>query len=716
MALTREIYWNITSGTLIYLFALVAVGFLIYGVHRRLRLWRLGGAEARFDRLTERLAGLLIEVFGHRRQLRDPTAGIAHLFIFYGFLAQLVATSLISLQEWTGIHFLQGTFYLWYSLISDSFGLLGIVGLCMVVWRRGVQRPARLHSVMDDWVALTLLLLVFLQGFFVEGVRIAVTELEQQPGLARWSPGGTLVALALRSADTDSLLSLHRVSWWIHAVTAFGFIGYLVYGKLSHILFGLANVFFRDLDPSGKLRHPDIEELAETDPDAIETLGIQRIERYSWKSLLDLDACVNCGRCEEVCPAHGSGVPLSPRKLIQDMKRHLSEVGPALIAAPPSGASEGGAEAADRPVLFGDASGARSEAQPSEGVARRLRRRADEQDASEGAPRPAVLEEELWGCRTCGACHRECPVYVEHIPKIIDMRRHLVMTESKMSEEAQMFLKNLDDRMHPWVGAAHDREEWYRDLDVKVLGNGEKAETLFFVGCTGAMQDRNIEVSRAVVKVLKAGGVDFAILGPEEVCCGDPARRAGGELTFQICAKTNIETLDGYGVKKIVTACPHCFNTLENEYPDFGGEYEVIHHTQLISDLLRSGRLQVAKRLDSLTYHDPCYLGRHNGEYDAPREILVELSTQGAFTELARSRSKALCCGSGGGYAWMDDDPKKRINHTRIEDVKASGAETAAVSCPFCMQMFEDALSSLDPEKKMRAADIAELVAEALEE
>jgi nitrate reductase gamma subunit len=260
MALTREIYWNITSGTLIYLFALVAVGFLIYGVHRRLRLWRLGGAEARFDRLTERLAGLLIEVFGHRRQLRDPTAGIAHLFIFYGFLAQLVATSLISLQEWTGIHFLQGTFYLWYSLISDSFGLLGIVGLCMVVWRRGVQRPARLHSVMDDWVALTLLLLVFLQGFFVEGVRIAVTELEQQPGLARWSPGGTLVALALRSADTDSLLSLHRVSWWIHAVTAFGFIGYLVYGKLSHILFGLANVFFRDLDPSGKLRHPDIEE------------------------------------------------------------------------------------------------------------------------------------------------------------------------------------------------------------------------------------------------------------------------------------------------------------------------------------------------------------------------------------------------------------------------------------------------------------------------
>ncbi len=300
MALTREIYWNITSGTLIYLFALVAVGFLIYGVHRRLRLWRLGGAEARFDRLPERLSGLLIEIFGHRRQLRDPYSGIAHLFIFYGFLAQLVATSLISLQEWTGIHILQGSFYLWYSLFSDCFGMLGIVGLCMVVWRRGVQRPARLHSVMDDWVALALLLLVFLQGFFVEGVRIAVSELEQQPELAIWSPGGSLVALALRATDTETLLSLHRFSWWFHAVTAFGCIGYLIYGKFSHIFFGLANVFLRDLNPSGKLRHPDIEELAETDPDAIETLGIQKIEQYSWKSLLDLDACVNCGRCEEV--------------------------------------------------------------------------------------------------------------------------------------------------------------------------------------------------------------------------------------------------------------------------------------------------------------------------------------------------------------------------------------------------------------------------------
>jgi Fe-S oxidoreductase/nitrate reductase gamma subunit len=682
---TREIYWNISEGSLIYLLALVAVGFLVYGTRARLRLWRLGGDEARFDRLPERLSGLLIEIFGQRRQLRDPVPGIAHLLIFYGFLAQFLATSLIAVQEWTGLHFLQGSFYLGYSLLSDCFGLLGIVGLCMAAWRRGVTRPPRLHSVLDDWTSLALLLLIFVQGFAVEGLRIATTELTQQPDLARWSPGGYAVALALQRLDAGTLRAVHRFIWWFHGATAMVFIAYVIHGKLRHIFFGIANVFFRNLGPSGKLSHPDIDALADSDPDALDRLGVQRIEQLSWKGLLDLDACVNCGRCEAVCPAHGSGVALSPRKLIQDMYHHFSEVGPLLLTAGADGSAD-----ATGPVLFGD--------------------------GAEGAPRAAVLEEELWGCRTCGACHQECPLFIEHVPKIVDMRRYLVMTESKMSEEAQMFLKNMDDRMHPWVGASRDREEWYRDLDVKVLGNGDQAEYLYWVGCTGAMQDRNVKTTRAMVKVLQAGGVDFGILGPEEVCTGDPARRVGGELTFQICAKANIETLERYGVTKIITTCPHCFNTYANEYPDFGGRYEVIHHTQLIRDLLRSGRLTLKKQLDSLTYHDPCYLGRHNGVYDAPREVIGAIAEPGGFMELERNQSKSLCCGSGGGYAWMDDDPKRRINHTRIEEVKACGATTAAVSCPFCMQMFEDALSSLDPEKTIRAVDIAELVAEALED
>ncbi len=681
---TREIYWNIVGGKLIYIFALAALGVMVWGIRARVLLWRRGGGEMRFDRIPERLVGLLAEIFGHRRQLRRPYPGLMHMFIFYGFFAELVATTLIAVQEWSGIHFLRGAFYLWFSLLSDSFGILAVVGIGMAVWRRAVQRPDHIVSILDDWIALAFLLLIFLQGFLVEGIRIAATEMGPHPDWAVWSPGGYFVALFLSGWSEAALRTFHRLAWWFHALSAFAFIAYMGFGKFNHIWYGLLNIFCRNLGPSGRLSYIDIEAAMDSDPESIEALGVEKIEQYSWKGLLDLDACTNCGRCEEVCPAFLSGAPLSPRKLIQDLKSHLSGTG--AEAAP----AENGQEGEARPPLFGE--------------------------AAEGAAGPAVLEAELWGCRTCGACHQECPVYIEHIPKMVDMRRYLVMMESKTSEDARQFLKSMEDRMHPWVGAPHNREEWYEGLGVKVLGQGEKAEYLFWVGCTGAMIDRNIEVTRAMVKILQAAGVDFAVLGPEEVCTGDPARRAGGEFTFQMCAKQNIATLNGYEVKKIITTCPHCFNTYKNEYPDFGGNYEVVHHTELIRDLISAGRLKLKREIESLTYHDPCYLGRHNGVYDAPREVLQHLSPAGGFTELPRSRDRSLCCGAGGGYAWMDDEPEKRVNHIRLEEVKASGARTAAVSCPFCMQMFDDALQALDPEKTIRAADIAELVAEALEE
>ncbi len=699
MEATRQIYWNIAFGMAIYGLAALAVGFAARGIWKRAQLWRLGGAALRTDRMRERVRGLVAEIFGHRRLLRDPVPGVAHLFIFYGFLVELIATGMIAVQEWTGIHYLKGPLYLGYSLVSDVFGLLGLVGCAIFLWRRGVQKVPRLHTVTDDWIAIGLLTLVFAQGFVVEGLRIASTELRQNPGLAVWSPGGFLIATAVSGLSEGALHAAHRGVWWFHAFTAFGLLGYMAYGKFNHIWFGTANILLRNLEPSGKLSHFDIDKALEADPDAEVVLGTSQIEQYPWKSLMDLDACMNCGRCEAVCPASLSGVALSPRKLIQDMKGHLSEVGPAsLLARLARGENVAGVEgtasesapAAPRAPLFGDA--------PTEA----------------GAARPAVLEEELWGCRTCGACTHECPVFIEHIPKMVDMRRHLVMTESKMSDAAQLFLKNMDDRMHPWAKAPHNRDEWYQDLDVKVLGDGATAEYLYWVGCTGAMIDRNIEVTRAMVKVLQAAGVDFAILGSEEVCTGDPARRVGGEFTFQLCAKQNIETLGSYGVKKIITTCPHCFNSYKNEYPDFGGHYEVVHHTQLIAELVRDGKLRLKTGLDSLTYHDPCYLGRHNGVFDEPRQVLSALAAPGELKEMARSQSKSLCCGAGGGYAWMDDDPKTRINHMRLADVKECGAKTAAVSCPFCMQMFDDALKSLDPGKTIRAADIAELVAEAL--
>ncbi|MFI5393907.1 MAG: (Fe-S)-binding protein [Candidatus Binatia bacterium] len=682
MGETREIYWNIVGGGLIYLFFAVAAAVFAHGIYRRYRLWRLGGGEARGDRIPERLRGLLIEVFGQRRQLRRLYPGLMHTFIFYGFLVEVIATSLISIQEWTGIQFLQGATYRWYSLLSDTFGLLAIIGLAMAIVRRTVMRPKHVVSLVEDGIALGLLLLLFLQGFATEGLRIAATELRDNPALAHWSPGGYLVALLLQGLSVPTLRFIHRVSWWFHAVTAFVFIGYLSSGKLNHIVYGALNIFFRNLNRGLALPYPDIEAMLEAEDEPV--LGTKAIQQYSWKSLLDLDACVNCGRCESVCPATLGGSKLNPRTLILNMRDHLTAVGPSLLAAR---AGNGAASEVEHAPLFGA--------------------------AAAGPLRPAVLEDELWGCRTCGACQQECPMYIEHIPKMVDMRRHLVMTESRMSEEAQMFLKNMDDRTHPFAGASHEREEWFQDLDIKIYGRGDTAEYLFWVGCAGALVDRNIQVTRAFVKVLQAAGVDFAVLGAEESCTGDPARRVGGELTFQMCAKANIELLKRYEISKIITTCPHCFNTLANEYPEFGGRYEVIHHAELIQQLIQSGRLRLRKEVDSVTYHDPCYLGRHNGIYDAPRDVLASVSRDG-IQEMPRNRSRALCCGAGGGYAWMDDKLESRINHLRFEEVKGCGAKTAAVSCPFCMQMFEDAIRAKDPGRTVRAADIAELVAEAL--
>ncbi|MFQ5896332.1 MAG: heterodisulfide reductase-related iron-sulfur binding cluster, partial [Nitrospinota bacterium] len=670
---SRQVYWNIAGGGVVYLFGLLAVAATAWGFWRHARLWRLGGPEARWERIPERLAGVFRELFLHRRLLQKGYAGLAHLFIFYGFLGALIATTLLGIQEWSGVEFLKGRVYLWYSLLSDLAGLIGIAGILMALWRRWAAPPKEMPTLLDDWVALLFLLVIFGEGFFVEGLRIAATELRAQPEWAPWSPGGYVVALAFSGAGEGTLRFLHRLAWWTHIPLSFLFLAYLGWGKLNHILFSTLNIFFRNLDTSGKLKPIDFED------ERIESFGASRIEEYSWKSLLDLDACTNCGRCEMACPATMSGVALSPRKLIQDMKAHLQAVGPRLLDARARGeGGEGAGEWEDRPPLIG-----------------------------------AVREEELWGCRACGACHHECPVGIEHIPKMVDMRRYLVLMESKMSEDAKQFLKSMDERWHPWKGTQRSRAEWYQGLGVKELAGGAKADLLYWVGCTGALVDRNIEVSRALVKVLQAAGVDFAVLGAEEVCTGDPARRVGGEYTFQMCAKRNIETFEKYGVKKVLTTCPHCLNTLRNEYPDFGGRYEVVHHSEFIRDLLRAGRLSLSRPLEGdgpLTYHDPCYLGRHNGVYEQPREVLAAIP--GArLAELPRNRRQALCCGAGGGYAWMDDAPHKRINHIRVEEVQGSGAGVAAVACPFCMQMFEDGLKAKDPEGKLQALDLAEIVA-----
>lgn len=552
----------------------------------------------------------------------------------------------------------------------------------MALWCRLTRRSRRLNSILDDWILLALLLVIFVQGFLVEGLRIALTELHSEPALAPWSPAGYLVALALDGIDPERLRAFHAVQWWLHALTSLGFLAYAAYGKLAHAGYGALNILMRQLEPSGKLGYVDIEASLEADPESVDRLGVGQIERYSWKGLLDLDACMGCGRCDEVCPAQLSGAPLSPRKLIANLGEHLGRVGPGLL------------DPASQPMPQPDLVG----------------------NAAPVGTSPAVLEREVWGCRTCGACQSECPVYIEHVPKIVDLRRHLVMMEARMSEPAEDVLRSLDERRHPWGGAQRGREDWCADLDLKLLRHGTRAEWLLWVGCTGALVERNIEVSRALVKLLQTAGVDFAVLGDEEVCTGDPARRIGGELTFQSCAKQNIASFERYGVRRILTACPHCFNSLKHEYPDFGGRYQVVHHTQMIRDLVQAGRLVLGKSSDPVTYHDPCYLGRHNGVYAAPREILAAATAKGGLREPRRSRSRALCCGAGGGYAWMDDASPRRIQDLRYRELRESGARTVAVACPFCLQMFDDAAGSSDSADPPRVIDVAELAAETLEQ
>lgn len=685
MTPTREIYWNIEGGGWIYLLAVLAGVAFALGAWRRVRAWKLGGRAARWDRPWERLRGVVVEAVAQRRLRGVRLPGGAHVVLSGSFVLLFVASLLIAVQEWTGWHFLEGPLYLGYSLVSDAAGLAGLVAMGIFAWRRAITRPRHLRMVRSDWLALGFLAILYVQGFAIEGARIAVTELGQP--LARWSPGGWLAANLLAGIDPATLRVLHRAGWWLHAGSAFAFLGWIAYSKLDHLVYAPLNVFFRNLDSSGTLAHPDIEATLERDPDALATLGVGRIDGFSWKDLLDLDACTQCGRCEAVCPANLSGSVLSPRKLILDLKTHRDAVAPLLAEAR---AADSGAAARALPTLVGE--------------------------GAPGAEPPAVLDAELWACRTCGACQQACPVHIEHVPKIVDMRRHLVMTESRLGDEAQQMLRSLEDRGHPWRGSALDREAWLQDLDPKLLRRGERGEWLLWVGCTGALVDRNVQVTRALVRVLRAAGVDFAVLGSEEQCTGDPARRVGDELTFQACARANIETLERYGVERVITACPHCFHSFRNEYTAFGARFEVRHHSELIAELIAAGRLPLGRRTGSVTFHDPCYLGRHNGVFDAPRVVLDAVTASGSTTELPRSRESSLCCGAGGGHAWLADQAPHRPSHLRFAEVQESGAETLAVGCPFCLQMLEDARNALDPERRVRTADLAELVAEALGE
>jgi Fe-S oxidoreductase/nitrate reductase gamma subunit len=679
---TREIFWNIQLGLIIDVLAAAAVGVLIYAFYRRIRLWRLGRPDDRPQPPGKRIRALvnymIVHLLLHGRffgvtrglRFRELYPGIIHFLIFSGFVVLFIGTVSVAASHYF-YEFLEGDFYLGYSLTLDIFGLLFIIGVIMAMYRRYIQRPDRLDNKAEDLVALLLLLFLAVSGFVIEGLRIAATELETNPDLAIWSPGGYVLALGFSGLQQSTLQLWHQPAWWLHALLAIGAIIYisLTWNRLWHIVVSLINVFYRNLGPRGALVPIDVE--------AAETFGVDRIQNFTWKGLLDLDACTRCGRCQDSCPAYLSGKPLNPKKVIQDLRGHLLERAPLLRKIMAE---------TDNPVEEG----------------------------------PAMIDEmigqdEIWNCTTCYACQEVCPVYIEPMVKLIDMRRNLVMEQASIPETGEGALKCLETRGHPWRGTTMSRTDWAEGLEVKTLADDGEVDVLFWVGCTEALEERSTRVAQAIASVLRTTGVNFGILGAEELCCGDPARRLGNEYLFQLQAQQNIEMLKNYGTKKIVTGCPHCFNTLKHEYPQFGGDFEVVHHTEFIANLIGEGKLKDIKGMDTaVTYHDSCYLGRYNAVFDAPRQILRRLKGV-KLVEMERNLECGFCCGAGGGHLWLEEQKTgKRINEMRTEQALSTQAEVIATACPYCLQMFEDGIQTKEAGESVMAMDIAELVARAV--
>ena len=664
--------------TWVGVYILAAIGFSTGGfvLYRRvLRLVMLGRPAGRLDQPLRRLLGAIAPTFGQSKVLRSVSlrdrAGLAHVFIFWGFLSFVLSYLIFIFGDsaWRpfSTRLLTETGVRVYAAYLDLLAVAFLVVLAWAVGRRWWARPRRLRSdLAQRWEAAIILALIALL--------MVLTTLAEAFHVAAGGGGPTTAAIvgsALGDLLTAAGLSegaaegLHRAAWWLHLAVILGFATYIPLSKHMHLIASPVSFFLRDLEPMGALPTP-------LDLETAETFGAAGVREFTVKELLDGFACAVCGRCTDACPANISGKTLSPMHIAENLKEHLLDVGPDLLA---------GADGRDheRPLIG-----------------------------------PWIGEESLWDCLTCGACEQECPAGVEHLDSIVDMRRNLVMERARMPEPATAALTSMEQRGHPWRGTPYTRTDWADGLYVRTLAEHPDAELLFWVGCTAALERRSQSVARAMVSVLNRAGVDFAILGAEEACTGDPARRMGNEYLYQVMAQQNIETLARYDVKRVVTLCPHCFNTIKNEYPHLGGDYQVMHYSELVDELIREGKIKPVVSLDtSVAYHDSCYLGRHNGIYDPPRRI-AEAIPGVQLVEMERRRERGFCCGAGGGHMWIEESRGRRVNHMRTEQFLATGADAVGVSCPFCLQMFEEGTSSVEGAEKTVARDLIEMLDESL--
>lgn len=681
---TRQIYWNVSQVWAMYALLVPTALVAGYGVYMRWGRWRRGQAAERFDRPWERVRLLLKHAVAQRRTARERYAGLFHAFISYGFVVLTVATTVVALDADFGTRLMRGRFYLYFqSFVVDLFGALVMVGVLLAAARRYVRRPRKLVHTDEAALILAAVFLICLQGFLVEGWRIAATA---DPWGA-WSPFGNVVARASRRLmSVETMRGAHAFTWWFHLLTSFAFIAWLPYTKMAHVLTAPLNIYAANLAPiGGALKRIDFEQT--------ESFGVNSLAAFTWKDLLDLDACTECGRCTAVCPAHAVGKELSPRDIILQLRDLMRERPRAAFGLAPS--NGGGVTPADEgPTADVEA----LKALPIIGAV------------------PATRPEPLWQCTTCAACVEACPVFIEQMPKIVDMRRFLVMEEAEFPDSMQEAVISLERRGHPFSGTQATRMDWAEGLNVRTGADAKDAEVLLWVGCGGALIERNQKVTRATAQLLEQAGVKFAVLGREEKCSGDPARRIGNEFLFEQLARENVANLNRHQVKKVVTACPHCFNTFRNEYPQYGGAFEVFHHSEFLARLVEEGRLKpLAEPGKRITFHDPCYLGRQNGVYDAPR-ALVQIAARGGAVEMGRARNNSFCCGGGGGMSFVDEPPDRRVNQERAREALETGAEVLAVGCPFCMTMLEDGVNARRGDREMKVMDVAELLWEATKE
>ncbi len=670
---TREIYWNIGHVWVMYALLAPTVAAFGYGIARHVRCWRRGRPTRRLDAPLRRILWLILDGLAQRKLFRRLGPGLTHASYFWSFLLLVVGTTLVAVQVHLHVPILYGRFYLVFqSLTLDLAGLVAIVGLSLAAWHRYVTRPRRLRTsedkaeAYDHAVVLGLLLLLMVQGFLVEGLRIVGTR----DPWAAWSPVGSAAGRLLLAAGLPetSVPALHRWAWWTHLATAFAFIAYMPYSpKLFHILTAPLNAFLRPTGPIGVLALVDLTGDA--------PLGVSRLEDFTWKDLFDLDACTKCGRCDDACPAFNTNKPLSPKALILDLKASLH----------------------GRPISLWD--GDPGTKPPGE-----VRLVGD-----------VIHNETLWACTTCYACVQECPVFIEHVPKILEMRRSLVMEQSPPQVPAGVAeaLRGLEMRGHPFRGTGATRTTWTEGLGVPVAAGLAEFDVLYWVGCATALEPRAQGVARAFARLLRRARVRFAILGDEERCSGDPARRLGSEYLFETLARANVATLHRYGVRRIVTTCPHCYNSLKNDYVALGGRYDVEHHSTFLARLIREGRLRTEARSgrqrSSVTYHDPCYLARYNRVTEEPRALLEALP--GAeVREMHRCRDRTFCCGAGGGLYWMEERIPPRVSHVRTDEALGTGAAAIATACPFCLQMLEDGVRVKGRGGSVVVRDVAELL------